>query len=340
MERVLIKYLSGSKAGSIEEFILNRGKELSIGRDSSSSIKFDPDKDDLVSRFHAKIVCGMGPQHEYRITDLGSTNGTFVNNKRIGSSASLVLGDRIRLGPSGPEFQFDVSPRSRAPQAKLSMTAAHRSVRGTVITASRQFVSAFFDLDEKRNYLGLFFKVLPSPTNETMRIVDHGDRVNPFRFMAFAYGVFVLTEFSEPLLEGKLTFADEIIKTLLVLVFFLVFSAVQYKILRDVSHASRTFHNYLVMSAIVGGTAWLMLSSAQAVALVSEPIGAILAISATIYSATHSIKTSKRFWGMPYGKIFLYSFLSSIAAFLVVFVLVFVLVMLFGLTAAAIFGFD
>src|SRR5215510_1708886 len=105
MEHVLIKHLSGSKAGSTQQFITDRAKELSIGRDSSSSIKYDFERDDLVSRLHAKIVCGMGPQHEYRILDLESTNGTFVNDKRVASSMSLVPGDRIRLGPGGPEFQ-------------------------------------------------------------------------------------------------------------------------------------------------------------------------------------------------------------------------------------------
>jgi hypothetical protein len=334
MERVRIRHLSGSRVGSTEEFVFDGTNELSIGRDSSSSIKFDRGKDDLVSRFHAKIVCGMGRQHEYRIADLGSTNGTFVNNKRVISSARLVPGDLIRLGPNGPQLRFELSPQPRAPRGLLAMTMAHATVRGTVITASKEFVSAFLELTEKRNYLGLFFRVLPSPTDETMRIINHGDRVSPFRFMAFAYTVFAATELAEPLFSGGISFAEETAKMLLVLVFFLVFSTIQYKISRRVSRANRTFHNYLVMSAIVGGMGWLLLGAAQGVALASELLGGILVLGAAVYTATHSIKTSKLFWRMPYGKIILYSFLSAIVAS-IVFV---VLAGLLGLTAGAFVG--
>ncbi len=62
-----------------------------FGRDSNCSIALD---DDAVSRRHASIECNAS---EVILRDLGSTNGSFVNEQRV-SSCLLKAGDRIRLG--------------------------------------------------------------------------------------------------------------------------------------------------------------------------------------------------------------------------------------------------
>src|SRR5437667_3746045 len=54
-EKVLIKYAGGSKAGKTEEFFTEDFAELIFGRDPSSTVKFDPYKDDLVARRQAII---------------------------------------------------------------------------------------------------------------------------------------------------------------------------------------------------------------------------------------------------------------------------------------------
>ena len=41
MERIVLKHLSGSKANQVEEFPLNHVKELVLGRDPSSTVKYD-----------------------------------------------------------------------------------------------------------------------------------------------------------------------------------------------------------------------------------------------------------------------------------------------------------
>jgi pSer/pThr/pTyr-binding forkhead associated (FHA) protein len=57
-----------------------------------------------VSRLHAQIECFDG---RCRLVDLQSSNGTFVNGRRV-SEATLAAGDRLRLGDvelryTGPE---------------------------------------------------------------------------------------------------------------------------------------------------------------------------------------------------------------------------------------------
>lgn len=111
MERIVLRHLSGSKANQVEEFPLAHFKELIVGRDPSSTVKYDPDRDDLVGRQHARIVQDSVNAGEFLITDLGSRNGTFVNKQRIVGTAKVVPGDVVQFGAGGPEFQFDIEPR-------------------------------------------------------------------------------------------------------------------------------------------------------------------------------------------------------------------------------------
>ena len=49
----------------------------------------------LVSRVHCRLTAGAS---EIEVTDLESTNGTFVNGERITARASVKAGDRIGVG--------------------------------------------------------------------------------------------------------------------------------------------------------------------------------------------------------------------------------------------------
>lgn len=111
MERMIIKHLSGSKANQVEEFALKHHNELVFGREATSTVRYDPDRDDLVGRQHAKIQLDPNSQNSFVITDLQSRNGTFVNNTKITGPTRLNFGDVVQFGPDGPRFQFDVEPR-------------------------------------------------------------------------------------------------------------------------------------------------------------------------------------------------------------------------------------
>jgi serine protease Do len=111
VKRIVLKHLSGSKGTQVDEFPLQHFSEITFGRDPASTVGYDPDKDDLVSRNHAKITQDpLNPEH-FLITDLGSRNGTFVNKQRVTGSARIVYGDVVQFGPGGPEFRFELEPR-------------------------------------------------------------------------------------------------------------------------------------------------------------------------------------------------------------------------------------
>jgi S1-C subfamily serine protease len=110
MDRLVFRHLSGSRAHQIDEFPLAGTTELVVGRDPSAAVKFDPERDDLVGRQHARIARDAADPYKFTITDLNSRNGTFVNRQRVTGAVVLAPGDVIQLGPGGPEVQFDLDP--------------------------------------------------------------------------------------------------------------------------------------------------------------------------------------------------------------------------------------
>lgn len=138
MERIVLRHLSGSKANQVEEFPLNHVQEIVFGRDPSSTVKYDPDRDDLVGRQHAKLTHDPNDPNQFIITDLNSRNGTFVNRQRIVGAAVLNVGDTVQFGPGGPEFQFDLEPRP-ANVPKTTRVAAS-SLAPTVTTPATRVV--------------------------------------------------------------------------------------------------------------------------------------------------------------------------------------------------------
>jgi serine protease Do len=110
MEKVILRHLKGSKATQIEEYPLEQFSELVFGRDPSSSVRFDPDKDDLVGRQHARISRDPNDKYKFAVHDMNSRNGTYVNKKRVTGQMWLTPGDVVQLGAGGPEIQFDIDP--------------------------------------------------------------------------------------------------------------------------------------------------------------------------------------------------------------------------------------
>lgn len=67
-------------------------KDVTIGRDPKNYITLDDGK---VSREHAKLVYGNGT---WNILDLGSVNGTYLNDQQVNGQQQLVNGDKIKIG--------------------------------------------------------------------------------------------------------------------------------------------------------------------------------------------------------------------------------------------------
>ena len=84
-----------------ENINLNRS-EFTIGKDKTK-VNYCISGDSSISRVHAKITVSGG---EYMVSDMRSTNGTFVNGMKVepGRPVPLKIGDKVVF--SEEEFEF------------------------------------------------------------------------------------------------------------------------------------------------------------------------------------------------------------------------------------------
>lgn len=328
MARMFIKHLSGSKAGSTDQFALNGDAALSFGCSSSCDVRYSRDSDRFVSGVHARIEAVGGPPRRFRILDLDSTNGTFVNSEPVRSRRDLRRGDVIRLGRGGPEFVFDVQ------SPPVGQVSAISPMHSTVVSGMKTFVQGFVEYEEKRSAAALFFRVLRSPVNETLRVAMHGDEANPFTFMAIGYAVFALTgletslfDLSEvlPELKERGRWLNEIVDTTVLLFVSMLSMFMQYRFLRKVSPERRRFREFLVVSSVLNGMFYGLLGIAQGLGFfLDDPAVALIAGSLSIYWGIQALRIAKGFWRLPYPRLLWYSIVSTLAAAVVTFVALFV----------------
>jgi len=110
----------------------HHGPNLRIGRDPESELTLEGDASQSVSWNHARVEISSAGAY---LTDLKSTNGTFVNDKRIHERVPLHQGDVVQLGHTGPklrvtELDVDGGRERHSPQA------AGQQRRGGVAVAS------------------------------------------------------------------------------------------------------------------------------------------------------------------------------------------------------------
>ena len=68
------------------------GEEVTLGRAAGCGVRVE---DSYTSSLHARLFRRNG---SLWVEDLGSTNGTWVNAERIGSTAKLGKGDLLQVG--------------------------------------------------------------------------------------------------------------------------------------------------------------------------------------------------------------------------------------------------
>jgi Ca-activated chloride channel family protein len=108
VERLLKIAPTTKKRGVVPVYVSWRGQMLKlerdllrIGRAPQNEIVLDAKN---VSRFHCQIKHDQG---QFFLEDLGSTNGTFVNDQPVKEAHKLNVGDVVRVGPEQLVFHDD-----------------------------------------------------------------------------------------------------------------------------------------------------------------------------------------------------------------------------------------
>jgi pSer/pThr/pTyr-binding forkhead associated (FHA) protein len=145
--RIVLKYLSGRKAGSSEVFPLPRAvSELKIGRDPVCDVRFDANLDTAVSRHHASlqwndvrvdagylaaIAAGEAVSNDdegaiwrrrFELVDLISSNGTFLNGQRLEHASVLKDGDQVQFGRNGPLVRIEIQDHEQLSSSRTPKT--------------------------------------------------------------------------------------------------------------------------------------------------------------------------------------------------------------------------
>jgi ABC-type multidrug transport system ATPase subunit/pSer/pThr/pTyr-binding forkhead associated (FHA) protein len=109
---VTLVFLSPDRPDQTSQQVIqfNESKVLSIGRDSSNDIVL---KAPTVSRVHAQVE-RIGQR--FRVRDLGSSNGTFVNGQAIHGDTWVTAGDSILIG----SFRLQVGDEQLTQQDQAS----------------------------------------------------------------------------------------------------------------------------------------------------------------------------------------------------------------------------
>lgn len=124
-----ITHLTGRRRNERETF---HEELVSVGRASDNRLRFD-DNERRVSAHHAQIS-----RHgdNFLIRDLGSTNGTMINGRRIIIS-ELSADDLIEFGAGGPLVRFGIEPTTTTNHHPAQQAQSQSSTPNSSPAASR-----------------------------------------------------------------------------------------------------------------------------------------------------------------------------------------------------------
>lgn len=124
---------------------LERGQHFSIGRAEDNAIVLD---DASVSRRHAVLQLVDGRFH---LVDLGSRNGSFVNDRRVAVPVTVRNGDRLRFGQVDCDFTWPGQdhPTTLVAEGPATYMLQVRRLISVLVVDIRGFTTMTRKLDER-----------------------------------------------------------------------------------------------------------------------------------------------------------------------------------------------
>lgn len=154
-----LKVLGGAKEGAEiplkkDQFLIGRSKECTLRAGSEA-----------ISRKHCLIALSEG---RVTIRDLGSRNGTIVNDRKIDGETSLNHGDEIRVGPL--KFRFEAAELKSGKQPKVASVAEAVGRAASQAKSSEKTGDGVFEDDISKWLVGPSHSDLASNETQTMQL--------------------------------------------------------------------------------------------------------------------------------------------------------------------------
>lgn len=158
------------------------GTRIRLGRGRECEVRPVTEDVHTVSRVHAELT--VGPSGALSLRDVGSKNGTFLNGERVTGYTPVRLGDRIMLGPEGPQLLVEgmgTGPVRVAPRPPVAAGVGQDTLKGLINNAILQARE-----ERKRGGRGstAFFKAVADEVGKDSR--------RKFRWLAGIVAVLVL----------------------------------------------------------------------------------------------------------------------------------------------------
>ena len=136
-------FLNGQRKGEQWELV---PPGICIGREVDNDIQILTGG---ISRYHAKIEFVEGDN--WKILDLGSTNGTRVNGRKIDSPVILKAGDELQIGEQMLRFDRDnAQPKEEEPERTEPMPAVKPEKPVSANNETEKIVLDLFQKKEKK----------------------------------------------------------------------------------------------------------------------------------------------------------------------------------------------
>jgi len=141
----------------IKHFSLSEGEVVSIGRGQDCNITID---NTAISRQHVSLALNGGI---YFVSDLGSTNGTFVNGKRVSKDEPVSENDNIEFG----KFTLSISQEDENNKVSSSVSADTLDMDDETVFVSKKHAPASPAKRFKPRKAGPYLKVLQGNASPT-----------------------------------------------------------------------------------------------------------------------------------------------------------------------------
>ncbi|MEI6324246.1 MAG: FHA domain-containing protein [Gemmataceae bacterium] len=125
MMELILTLLSGNQSGHMSRV---RGERLVVGRATGSKIRIPSSQ---VSRSHALITWQKAEGGYYLVEDMGSTNGTFINQIAVMNPVAVLPGDDLHFGSIAFRIHYRMEPKALKRLSSMRMESGYPSPGAT-----------------------------------------------------------------------------------------------------------------------------------------------------------------------------------------------------------------
>ncbi len=134
-----VRLVMFTQSGERRDFAVGRGK-TTIGRNSECGVQI---KLGVVSRRHCQVSV---KEEKVKVRDLGSSNGTYVNNRRV-QEATVGAGETLTVGPVIFTVVIDGNPAEISPVRTILEGKHGKPAKGAAKAAAEPLLEETGDLD-------------------------------------------------------------------------------------------------------------------------------------------------------------------------------------------------